>query len=157
MLMLAQATALVGLLATGVIYGTDVFSALVLRPALRDLDDHELTRAAGRIHRYGDARLPAPGIIGIIAALAAAVLTAIAGTPAAAWASGVAFVCLLGWLVLYMRIAAPINRVLRAAAESRTTPDDARELQRRWDSIITFRSILQGTAVAGLALALVLT
>jgi hypothetical protein len=32
------------------------------------------------------------------------------------------------------------------------TPDDARRLQSRWDSIITARAVLMAVAVAGLAI-----
>jgi hypothetical protein len=68
---LAIIAALVGVLAAGVIYGTDVFCALVQRPALAQLDDVTMTAAMGRVHQYGDRRLPAPGVIGILAAVTA--------------------------------------------------------------------------------------
>jgi hypothetical protein len=55
-------------LAAGIIDGTDAFCALVQRPALTTLDDATLTAVMGRIHQYGDRRLPAPGVIGILAA-----------------------------------------------------------------------------------------
>jgi hypothetical protein len=54
MLAASQALASLALLSVGVIYGTDMFSALVLRPAMAALTDRELTQAAGRIHEYGD-------------------------------------------------------------------------------------------------------
>ena len=71
MLVASQALVSVAVLSVGVIYGTDIFSALVLRPAMAALTDRELTQAAGRIHEYGDQRLPLPGAAGIIAAAAA--------------------------------------------------------------------------------------
>lgn len=156
MLALTQIIVAVGLLATGIIYGTDAFAALVLRPALRDLNDRELTRAAGRIHHYGDSRLPAPGVVGMVATVLATILVTIEGSVAAAGAAGVSVICLVVWMVLYLRIAAPINRTLRVAAETGDTPADVRALQGRWDSIITHRACLQGAALLGLALTLVL-
>jgi hypothetical protein len=40
------------------------------------------------------------------------------------------------WVVLYLRISAPINRTLTAAADARQTPDKTRTLQHNWDRII---------------------
>ena len=58
---------------------------------------------------------------------------------------------MLTWLSLYLRVAAPINRALTAAAAAHVTPGNARGLQSRWDSIITARALLMAFAVAGLA------
>jgi len=141
---LTASVAITGILAAGIIYGNDAFCALVQRPALAALDDATLTAVMGRIHQYGDRRLPAPGIIGV---LAAAVAT-IRGSVPDAIAAGVALVCMLAWLRLYLHVAAPINRALTAAAMAHETPDNARQLQTRWDSIITPRALLMGVAVA---------
>jgi hypothetical protein len=77
-----------------VVYGTDVFCALVQRPALARVDDAALTAVMGNVHRFADPRMPAPGILGVIAAAAAAGLAAVAGRTAAA-----AFLLLAGWLI----------------------------------------------------------
>ena len=71
---LTAIVAVTGILAAGIIYGTDAFCALVQRPALTALDDATMTAVMGRIHQYGDRRLPAPGVIGIIAAMATTTL-----------------------------------------------------------------------------------
>lgn len=155
MTLLAQLAALVAILATGVVYGTDVFCALVQRPALARVDDAALTAVMGNVHRYGDRRLPAPGILGVLAAAAASVLAAVAGHPAASAAAGVAFLLLAGWVVLYLRVSAPINRTLTAAADAHETPADARALQRDWDRVIVPRAVLQGLAVAALGVSLI--
>ena len=148
---LTTIAAVSGVLAAGIIYGTDAFCALVQRPALAQLDDATMAAAMGRVHQYGDRRLPAPGIIGILAALTATVAAAAGGLPASAAAAGLALIALLSWLGLYLRVAAPINRTLTAAAVAHVTPGNARALQSRWDSIITARALLMAAAVAGLA------
>ena len=135
-------------LATAVVYGTDAFAAVVLRPALAALDDRVLTQAAGRIHQYGDQRMPLPGITSIAAAVASTVLAALAGHPLQATLTGAAVATLLAWLPLYLRIAAPINRELTRAAIDDQVPPNARRLQQRWDSIIGLRVALQAAALA---------
>ena len=52
-----RAAALIGVLATAVVYGTDVFCAMVLRPALARIDDFALVAVMGNVHRYGVALL----------------------------------------------------------------------------------------------------
>jgi len=152
--LLAQLAALVAILSTGVVYGTDAFCALVQRPALARVDDATLTAVMDNVHRYGDRRMPAPGILGLIAAAASAIAV-VAGHPAESVTAGVAFFLLVGWVVLYLRISAPINRTLTAAADAHETPANARALQRDWDRIIVPRAVLQGLAVAALGLSLI--
>jgi hypothetical protein len=137
MITLSIVCAAVALLATGIIYGTDVFSAVVLRPAMAAVDDATLTQAAGRVHEYG----------GIVAAALSAVFAALAGHAGGSALSAAAFALLLVWLALYVRVAAPINRQLTAAARAHLTPPSARALQRRWDGVINVRAALQGVAL----------
>jgi hypothetical protein len=153
--LLAQLAALVAILSTGVVYGTDVFCALVQRPALARVDDEALTTVMGNVHRYGDRRMPAPGILGVIAAAVASAIAAVAGHPAQSATAGVAVLLLVGWVVLYLRISAPINRTLTAAADAHETPANARALQRDWDRIIVPRAVLQGLAIAALGVSLI--
>ena len=140
--------AIIGVMAAGIIYGTDVFCAIVQRPALTKVDDATAAAVMGRVHQYGDRRLPVPGI------LAAAVTTvdrAVSGSPAAVITAGIAFIAMLAWLRLYLHVAAPVNRALTAAAVAGVTPANSRSLQARWDSVITPRALLMAIAVAGLA------
>ena len=71
----ATAAVLVACLGTGVIYGTDVFCALVLRPAAAAAREASIADLVGRIHHFGDRRLPVPGITAIVAAGAALAAT----------------------------------------------------------------------------------
>jgi hypothetical protein len=154
-MLLAHLAAVIAVLSTGVIYGTDVFCALVQRPALARVDDATLTAVMGNVHRFGDQRLPVPGILGSVGAAAAAVLAALAGRPIASAAAGAALALLVIWLLLYLRVSAPINRALTAAVDKRETPANARALQRSWDRIIVPRAILQGLATAALCVSLI--
>ena len=149
--------ALLAILSTGIVYGTDVFCALVQRSALARVDDSALTAVMGNVHRYADRRMPVPGILGVIAAAVASALAAAAGHPAASAAAASAFVLLVVWVLLYLRISAPINRVLTAAADTYETPANARALQHNWDRVIVPRAALQGLAVLALGLSLIIS
>ncbi len=151
----AQLAALIAIMGAAVVYGTDVFCALVLRPALARVDDRALGAVAGFVHRYGDRRMPVPGAVGVVAAAASAVLAALAAHWAQAVAAGIAVALLLVWLLLYIRVSAPINRRLTAAAENGQPLPNVRALQADWDRIITARAILQGLALAALCLTLI--
>lgn len=155
--LLIRIAALAALLSTAVVYGTDVFCAIVLRPALAAVDDRALVAVTGNVHRYGDRRMPVPGVLGIAAAAAAAVLAAVGSHWAQAALASAALVPLLIWLALYLRVSAPINRRLTAASDAGLPLSDGRALQAAWDRIINLRAALQGVAVAALGITLVLS
>jgi len=131
-----------------------VFSAIVLRPALASVDDAALVAVTGSVHRYGDRRMPVPGVLGILASATTAVLAAVAAHWAQAIAAAAALVLLLVWIVLYTQVSAPINRQLTAAAEAGQPLPNARALQAQWDRVIGARATLQGLALAAQCVAL---
>jgi hypothetical protein len=144
-------------LATAVIFGTDTLGALVMRPTYAALDDAAMTRVVGLSHRYGNARMPLPGILSVVAGAAATLTAFLTGRPAAGVAAGIALLLLLVWLVLFNRISLPINKTFIEAAEAGRVPPSARQLQQRWDSIINLRAALQGAALLGFCLTLALS
>ena len=155
MIELAKVAALIAVLGTAVVFGTDVFCALVQRPALALVDDGALVAVMGYVHRYGDRRMPFPGVIGMIGAAASAALAAAAGRWTVAAIAATALALLLVWLMLYLKVSAPINRQLTAAAQAHSVPANARVLQANWDRVINARAALQGLAVGALCLALI--
>ncbi|HEY5854855.1 MAG TPA: hypothetical protein VIW24_12580 [Aldersonia sp.] len=54
--------AVLAVLATGIIYGTDALGVLVMRPTWDKVDDRTLVMVNGYMHFYGDRRFPIPGI-----------------------------------------------------------------------------------------------
>jgi hypothetical protein len=151
-----RAAALIAVLGTAVVYGTDVFCAIVLGPALASVDDRALVAVTGSVHRYGDRRMPVPGVLGVLATATSAVLAAVAAHWAQAIAAGAALVVLLVWLALYARVSAPINRQLTAAADAGQPLSNGRVLQANWDRIIGARAVLQGLALAALCVVLMI-
>jgi hypothetical protein len=155
MIELAKVAALIAVLGTAVVFGTDVFCALVQRPALALVDDGALVAVMGYVHRYGDRRMPVPGAIGMVAAAASVALAVAAGRWTLAAGAGTALALLLVWLSLYLKVSAPINRQLTAAAQAHEVPANARALQVNWDRVINTRATLQGLALCALCLALI--
>jgi hypothetical protein len=90
----------------------------------------------------------------MIAAAASAAVAAAAGQWTTAIMAATALALLLVWLVMYIRVSAPINRQLTAAAQAHPVPANARVLQANWDRIINARAVLQGLAVCALCVAL---
>jgi Domain of unknown function (DUF1772) len=154
--MIAKLFAVIAVLGTAVVYGTDMFCAMVQRPALARVNDRALLAVMGNIHRYGDRRMPVPGVLGMIAAAICAAVAAASGGWAQAGAAGVALGLLVVWLVIYLRVSAPINRQLTAAADQSEPLIDARSLQGSWDAVITARAVLQGAAVTALCVTLLI-
>jgi hypothetical protein len=152
----AACFAVIAVLGSAVVYGTDVFCAVVQRPALARVDDRALVAVMGNIHRYGDRRMPIPGVLGMAAAAVSAVFAAASGRWPQAIAAGVAVGLLVVWLALYLSVSAPINRQLTAAVGQSEPPGNARALQHDWDRVITIRAVLQGLAVTALCAALLI-
>jgi len=79
---LAQSFAVVAILTNGIVYGTEVFAAIVQRSALAHVDDRSLTAVMGYVHHYAGQRLSPPGMVGLLTAIVATVLAAIDGSTA---------------------------------------------------------------------------
>lgn len=142
------------ILANAVIYGTDVFGAIVLRPAIAAVDDRTLTQLLGHIHRIADRRFPAIGAAGLIAAMATAAFAGASGHWVSAAAAALATLALVIFLAIFNRVSKPVNTALTTAALADRVPGDARQLQARWDSVINVRVALQTLALAALCVAL---
>jgi Domain of unknown function (DUF1772) len=142
------------ILANAVVYGTDVFGAIVLRPAVAAVDDRTLTQLLGHVHRIADRRFAVIGVGGLIAALATAVLAAATGHWVSTAAGALATAALVIFLAVYTRVSKPVNTALTAAALADRVPGNARQLQDRWDSVINARVALQAVALAALCVGL---
>jgi hypothetical protein len=150
MLQISQALVMTGLLGGGVVYGTDTFFAVVGRGALEQAHDESVLDVMGRMHQYGDARMPVFGALGLLSS-AALVVTAGVGSAASWWALTALFGLSIQ-LAAYLTVAKPVNIALTAAVRQSDTNINARGLQQRWDSVITWRALGTAVGVAGLAL-----
>lgn len=151
---LIEVLAGLAILVNAVVYGTDVFGAIVLRPAIAAVDDRTFTQLLGHIHRVADRRFPPIGAGGLVAALAMTALAAASGRGLSAVAGALATFALICFLAVYGRVSKPVNTALTAAAVAHKVPADARGLQARWDSVINARVALQAFALGALCVGL---
>jgi hypothetical protein len=140
-----QVLTIPAILALGVVYGTDMFFAVVARPALAHVSEVSLTEVMGRLHEVADRRMPFFGVLGMVCTLG---LIAVAPS----FYSIMAFGAQLIHLGLYFRVSKPVNAVLTAAATRGESLTDARQLQRRWDRVIVPRALVLGFALLCVAL-----
>jgi len=151
---LIEILAALAILANAVIYGTDVFGAIVLRPAIAAVDDRTLTQLLGDVHRIADRRFAAISVGGLIAAIATTAAAAASGHWASTAAGALATLALIVFAGVYTRISKPVNTALTTAALAGRVPGNARQLQARWDSVINGRVALQTLALAALCVGL---
>jgi hypothetical protein len=140
-----DALPVVAVLSTGVVYGVDVFFAVIGQRALTESSDAAIADVMGHLHQVADARMPIFGVTGLLATIAFAIVSPI-GTPAHWLALG----AIAGWLVqlsLYLVVAKPINTKMTKAAQRKEVLSNIRELQNRWDSVIVARAMAMTLAV----------
>lgn len=75
-----DALPVLAVLCTGVVYGVDVFFAVIGRRALAESSDAAIADVMGHLHQVADARMPIFGVIGLVATIAFAAVSPI-GTP----------------------------------------------------------------------------
>ncbi|WP_017298810.1 DUF1772 domain-containing protein [Nodosilinea nodulosa] len=149
--MLADGLLGLAILSAGVVYGVDVFFAVVGRSALAASEEGAIANVMAHLHQVADARMPIFGALGMLTT-AAFVVASVVGTPSS-WLALMALAGLLVQLGLYLRVAKPVNEVMKAAVQQGTIPDNVRALQNRWDSVIVGRALAMTWAIGCLLLA----
>jgi hypothetical protein len=143
---------IIAVLSTGIIYGTDVFFALIVKKAVKESDDSSIADLIGRIHLIADKRMPPIGITSILSSVLFICLNGLTGTPG--WLAFTAVVSLLGHLAIYLTISKPINADMFLAARNKIKLHNIRALQQKWDSVISIRAILLTTAMISLLISM---
>jgi hypothetical protein len=129
------AVALVGILGTAVVCGTDMFFLTVGRPALRLASSSAGTEVMGFFHKFGDARMPIWGVAAILANLLLAVLS----RGEQRWFYLASLLMLILFVIGYARLSKPINQIQTEAAKNGKSLDNGRELQASWDRSLNIR------------------
>jgi hypothetical protein len=111
---LATAVALLAIVSAAIIYGTDLFCALIVRPAAAGAADASVADLLGRVHEFGDRRLPIPGVVSIIA-------TALAIATSDSAPARIGGATALAALLVWPSTCASAHRSTRGSARPRPT------------------------------------
>lgn len=150
-IIISQVLFVIANLTTGVIYGTDVFHAIVVRKATALSKDNSIADLIGHTHLIADKRMPVFGITGVLCTVLCIILNF--KNVFTLCLSGTALLMLLSHLYLYMTIAKPINKEMSDAAADNIIPANIRALQNRWEGVINYRAVLLTVAMVLLAVA----
>jgi Domain of unknown function (DUF1772) len=148
---LPNALLVLAIVAVGVVYGVDVFFAVVGRRALAHSSDPAIAEVMGRFHEVADARMPVFGVSGVLATIAFVIVVGLGTVP-----SLLALVALAGLLIqlgLYLAIAKPINAKMTQAIQKGQILAEIRDLQNRWDRVIIARALAMTLAIVCLVTA----
>lgn len=139
---------IIAVLSTGIVYGTDVFFALVVKKAVKKSDDSSIADLIGRIHLIADKRMPPIGITSILSPVLFICLNGLTST--SGWLAFIAVLFSLGHLTIYLTFSKPINSDMSLAVRDNIQLDNIRALQQKWDSVIVIRAILLTIAMISL-------
>jgi len=143
---------IIAVLSTGIVYGTDVFFALIVKKAVKKSDDSSIADLIGWIHLTADKRMPSIGITSIVSSVLFICLNGLTDTPG--WLASTAVVSLLGHLTIYLTFSKPINSDMSLAARDKIKLHNIRALQQKWDSVISIRAILLTIAMISLLISI---
>ena len=143
--------ALVGILSTAVVCGTDMFFLTVGRSALRLASPSAGTELMGYFHMFGDARMPIWGVLAILSSLLLAVFS-----KGQRWFYLASLLMLIVFVILYNLLSKPINRVQTEAAKTGKGLSNGRELQASWDRSVMIRVPLLVVSLLAQCLALLI-
>lgn len=150
-ILISQILLVIANLSAGVIYGTDMFHAIVVRKATALSKDSSIADLMGHTHLVADKRMPGFGITALVCTVLCIILNV--HHTYMIWLSGGALLMLLSHLYLYMAIAKPVNKVMSDAVVNNIVPANIRTLQNRWESVISYRAAFLMVAQVLLAVA----
>lgn len=138
----------IAIVATAVIFGTDVFFALVGKKAAAQSKESSIADLLGNFHAVADARMPFIGVTAIISTLLQVIITGLHAI--ASQLAIVSLVALLVHLAIYFSISKPVNNVMVEAVRFGRLVNNVRQLQQRWDKVIGLRAALLFVTLLGL-------
>lgn len=144
---------LVGILSTAVVCGTDMFFLTVGRPALRLASSSAGTEVMGFFHMFADARMPIWGVAAILSNL----LLAVFSRSEQRWFYLASLLMLILFVISYLRLSMPINRIQTEAAKKGTSLNNGRGLQASWDRSLLTRVPLLVVSLLAQCLVLLVT
>jgi len=145
--------ALLGILSTAVVCGTDMFFLTCARPALRLASSSAGTEVMGFFHMFGDARMPIWGVSAILCNIVLAVFS----RAQQRWFYLASLLMLILFVIGYARLSKPINQMQTEAAKAGKSLANGRELQASWDRSLNIRVPLLVVSLLAQCLVLLIT
>lgn len=140
----------IAILSTGIVFGTDMFYALVGKKAAANSKKNSIEDLLGHTHAIADKCMPVIGATSVITTVALIIIYGFKTFEG--WLAIIALAGLLTQLIIYIRISQPINKILSEGALSGRVVSNVRQLQNKWDSVIEWRAF--GLTVAMICLVL---
>lgn len=126
-----------------------MFLLTVGHPALLLASPSPGTEVMGFFHSFADARMPIWGVLAILSNV-----LVLFSENRHRWLYFASLAMLILFVVIYNLVSKPINRLQTAAAKTRGTLDNARELQASWDRSVMIRTPLTVASLLAQCLAL---
>jgi hypothetical protein len=140
----------IAIVATAVVFGTDVFFALVGKKAIAKSKDSSVADLMGHFHEVADARMPIIGVTAVVTTLLQVIFAGV--QTISGQLAIVALAALLVHLFIYFTIAKPVNNILVEGVKFGRLVNNVRQLQQRWDKVINLRAALLLIAITSLVL-----
>ena len=138
------------IVATAVVFGTDVFFSVVGKKAAAKSKDESISDLMGHFHEVADVRMPMFGFTSIITTFLQVVVAGLQTVQGQL--AFLALMSLLTHLLIYLAVSKPVNKIMVDAVKFGRMINNIRELQQRWDKVISLRAVLLLIAMACLVL-----
>lgn len=138
------------IVATAIVFGTDVFFALVGKKAAAKSKESSVADMMGHFHEVADARMPFIGATAVVTTLLQVIFAGV--QTISGQLAIISLAALLVHLFIYLTIAKPVNNIMVEGVKFGRLVDNVRQLQQRWDKVINLRAALLLIAITGLIL-----
>jgi hypothetical protein len=137
----------VAIVATAVVFGTDVFFALVGKKAAAKSKDASIADLMAHFHEVADARMSFIGITAIVTTLMQVIFAGAKSVQGQL--SIVSLTALLVHLAIYFIVSKPVNNIMVESVKFGRLVSNIRALQQQWDKMIGLRAFLLLIAITG--------
>ena len=140
----------IAITATAVVFGTDVFFALVGKKAAAMSKEPSVADLMGHFHEVADARMPVIGVTAILTTLLQVIFAGIQSIPGQL--ATISLAALLVHLLIYFTVSKPLNNIMVEGVKFGRVVENIRQLQQHWDKVFDLRAVLQLIAITALVL-----
>ncbi len=129
----------VAIICTAVVFGTDVFFALIGKESAIRSKESSIADIFGHFHELADVRMPFFGATALLTTLAQVIFYGIHSIPGKL--SIAALFGMVSQLLIYILISKPVNVIMVDSVKYGRVLNNIRELQERWDKVILWRAV----------------